>query len=833
MPCFVVCGNVKIVNAEKTKATDGSRVGKWWLALGLITACFLTATDGFAQLPVLGDYYAHDPSTMIKDGSRYYVFRTSQGIMGKYSTDLRNWTYSGQVFPGSPPAWTTNAVPGFTGFFWAPDVAYFNGRYNLYYSCSIFGTRTSAIGVATSTNLTSPAWTDRGKVVQSDATFSNPNTDTTSFNCIDPSILVDTNGSVWMSYGSYSDGILVTQIDPATGRRLNTNSVGTKVASSTVTFNQNTTEGSCLYQRGGFYYLFLNYGGCCSGIDSTYNIRVGRSANVTGPFLDLGGTNMLAGGGTMLLESTGRFIGPGHAAILNDNGTNWFTYHYYDGNDAGTAKLGLNRLYWSADNWPVLTNDWSALYTFDTGAREHLGLYNGTLQNNAVITNEPARGNVLQLDGVTNYVLLPHPVANASTFAAWVKWNGGADWQRIFDFGTNTSKYFFLTPRAFAAGMRFAIKNGGAEQQINAASALPTNSWCHVAVTLDGTKGILYLNGSPVGTNNALTIRPWQLLARTNYLGASQFAADPLFNGKIDSFRIFGRALSAAEIRDLAWAHPALAHRYSFNSGASNVWDSIGLAHGTLQGSAIITNGALKLTGATGGYVNLPGGLVSGAAAVTVEFWATFGVNGNWARVFDFGNINGSSGQNYFFFSPHSGVGGQRMELNSTATKTYDITNTLDSRTVHVVCIVDPPNNYAAVFTNGVLESSQTGVWPAFTSVSASWCFLGRSLWSADAYLNATIDEFRIYDGRLTPPEIAADFQFGPDTLALPVTLAQTNSPASLALSWPSWAIGFAPQGSADLTGWTAGNFLPELANDRWQLTLPTTNAAQFFRLRR
>jgi hypothetical protein len=85
---------------------------------------------------------------------------------------------------------------------------------------------------------------------------------------------------------------------------------------------------------------------------------------------------------------------------MNDNGTNWFTYHYYDGNDNGNAKLGLNRLYWTPDNWPALTNDWSAFYTFNTDAREHLGLYNGALQDGATITNEPARGNVLYLDGV-------------------------------------------------------------------------------------------------------------------------------------------------------------------------------------------------------------------------------------------------------------------------------------------------------------------------------------------------------------------------------------------------------------------------------------------------
>ncbi|MGC3961182.1 MAG: family 43 glycosylhydrolase [Verrucomicrobiota bacterium] len=699
---------------------------------------------------------------------------------------------------------------------------------------SSWGTIDSAIGLVTSPSLISPTWTDQGKVVQSDASpcCVQPETDTTIFNCIDPSILVDTNGSIWMVYGSYSDGILVTQIDPSTGKRLNAASVGTKVASSSTSFFSNTTEGAHLHQRGGYYYLFLNYGGCCSGVDSTYNIRVGRSANPTGPYLDKNGVNMLNAGGTVILESTGRFIGPGHTGILMEGSTNWFTYHYYDANNNGAPTIGLNQLFWTADGWPALTNDWSALFTFDTDAREHRALYNGTLQNGASITNETARGKALQLDGATNYVSLPNAVANASTFAAWVKWNGGADWQRLFDFGSNTTKYLFLTPRANTGVMRFAIKNGGAEQLINAPTALPTNSWVHLAVTLDGQRGVLYQNGLPVATNGLMTIRPWQLLTRSNYVGESQFASDPLFNGHVDSFRIFGRALSAAEIKSLAWAHPALAHRYSFTS---NAWDSVGMAHGTLKGNAVVTNGALKLTGASGGYVDLPGGLVSGSSAVSIEFWASFGVNGNWARVFDFGNISGANGQNYFFFSPRTSTGAHRLETSAGTLRTFDVTGIYDNRTMHVVCVADPTANFAAIYTNGVLEASLTATWPAFTSVNTSWAFIGRSLFSADAWLNGTIDEFRIYDGRLTPEEIAVNYQFGPDALALPVTLTQSNIANNLTLSWPSWAAGFNAEATTDLAtpSWSAVLPAPTLTTDRWSLSLPQTNQTLIFRLKR
>ena len=776
---------------------------------------------GHAQLPVYGDYDAHDPSRITKQGNAYYVFRTSQGIMGKTSTDLRNWTYSGQVFPGKPPAWTTNAVPGFTGDFWAPDVIQLAGTYYLYYAVSTFGSQVSAIGLVTTTNLGTGPWVDQGAVIQS--------TSGNAYNCIDPCPLMDANGALWLTFGSYWDGIYLMQLNPATGKRISANSTLTRLA-----YNS-SIEGSFLWQQGGYYYLFVNWDTCCEGIDSTYNIRVGRSTSVSGPYLDRSGVNMVSGGGSMFLESTARFIGPGQAGILNDNGTNWLTYHYYDGNNGGTATLGLGQVTWSADGWPVFTNDWSAFYPFNTDAREHRGLYNGALEGGAVITNEPGRGNVLSLNGASQYALLPDSVANASTFAGWVKWNGGAAWQRIFDFGTGTGAYLYLTPAAGTGNLRFAITTSGTggEQQINAPGPLPTNSWCHFAVTLNGVTGVLYLDGLPVATNASLTIRPWQTLARTNFIGHSQFPADPLFNGEIDSFRVFSRALSATEIRDLAYAHPALAHRYSFTN---NAWDSIGMAHGTLLGGAVATNGALVLSGAAGGYVNLPGGLLSGSAAATIEFWATFGVNGNWARVFDFGTNSGGNGQNYVFFTPHNSSGAVQMEISvAPGTATLAAPGTFDNRTLHVVCLADPANGYSAIYTNGVLELAQTNSFPALTNVSSSWSFLGRSLFSADAWLNASIGELRIYDGRLTPQEIAVNDQYGPHNLALPVTLGQSNAAAGLTLSWPSWAVGFAPQSVTNLaaSGWTALTQTSSLAGDRWSLTLAKTNAVKFYRLQR
>ena len=166
-------------------------------------------------------------------------------------------------------------------------------------------------------------------------------------------------------------------------------------------------------------------------------------------------------------------------------------------------------------------------------------------------------GNALNLTG--GYASLPTGVVstlNDFTIAAWVKIDTLSTWSRIFDFGTGTTVNMFLTPRSGSGTVRFAIttSGGGGEQQINGASALATGIWQHVAVTLSGNTGTLYVNGVAVGTNTNMTLRPSSLGSTTqNYLGDSQYTADPALLGSIDDFRIIGRALSAAEIRQFIY----------------------------------------------------------------------------------------------------------------------------------------------------------------------------------------------------------------------------------------------------------------------------------------
>src|SRR6185295_15827829 len=133
------------------------------------------------------------------------------------------------------------------------------------------------------------------------------------------------------------------------------------------------------------------------------------------------------------------------------------------------------------------------------------------------------------------------------TIAAWVKLDSIGTWSRVFDFGTGTTVNMYLTPRATdtSGTTMFAITIGSYqnEQQIHGTAALTVGSWQHVAVTLAGTTGKLYVNGTLAGTNTGMTLHPSSLGSTTqNYLGDSQYSNDPSLLGSIDDFRIVGRA---------------------------------------------------------------------------------------------------------------------------------------------------------------------------------------------------------------------------------------------------------------------------------------------------
>ena len=160
--------------------------------------------------------------------------------------------------------------------------------------------------------------------------------------------------------------------------------------------------------------------------------------------------------------------------------------------------------------------------------------------------------NALPFDGKKNYVQLPATVANSEelTICMWVKWSGDSNWQRLFDFGTDTDHYMFMTMTG-GSGPRLTFKDGGSEQTVTLGSLFGSNRWRHVAVTLSSNAITVYFDGKQIARNTAIKTRPANFRPVYNYLGRSQYPADPTFKGQLDDVRIYNYALSEAEVRQL------------------------------------------------------------------------------------------------------------------------------------------------------------------------------------------------------------------------------------------------------------------------------------------
>jgi arabinan endo-1,5-alpha-L-arabinosidase len=318
------------------------------LVIGLVLA-----NSGYSDQP--RQVSIHDP-VMAKEGDTYYLFSTGPGITFYSSKDMKRWELRGRVFPGEP-SWARKVAKDFNGHLWAPDIAWHNGTYYLYYSVSAFGKNTSAIGVATNKTLNpgSPeyCWEDRGIVLQSI-----PNRDL--WNAIDPNVIVDEAGTAWMSFGSFWSGVKLVKLNSswtaptepqewyAIAKRERSVLVDDRHAGPA------EIEAPFIFRKGEYYYLFVSWGKCCLGVKSTYRIMIGRSKDVKGPYLDKDGRDLAAGGGTLLLGGNSAWPGLGHSGTYTFDGKDYLVFHAYEAADNGLQKLKIAELTWDADGWPVV-----------------------------------------------------------------------------------------------------------------------------------------------------------------------------------------------------------------------------------------------------------------------------------------------------------------------------------------------------------------------------------------------------------------------------------------------------------------------------------------------
>jgi hypothetical protein len=222
--------------------------------------------------------------------------------------------------------------------------------------------------------------------------------------------------------------------------------------------------------------------------------------------------------------------------------------------------------------------------------------------------------------------------------------------------------------------------------------------------------------------------------------------------------------------------HATLIHRYSFTSDAS---DSVGTANGTnlvtgTSATPVAYNGGQAVMDGTGGYIQLPGGLVSGLTNLSIEIWATYsGVGNAWQRFFDFGNTDaGGAGAYDLFVTPNYGGSGGKLRVGiADADPGYNNERDVSSPNVfptgteaYVVLTLGPTN--VALYVNGAVDSSGASAsYFPLSVVQDVLDYIGRSVYNADPAYNGSFNEFRIHDSILSAPQVAASFASGPDTV--------------------------------------------------------------------
>ncbi len=314
----------------------------------------------------------HDPVMAYENGT-YYLLSTGMGLQWATSKDRKSWIIQPTPFIEQLPEWTHDSVPGFRNHVWAPDIIRWHDRWWLAYSCSTFGKNTSAIGLM-SANRLNGQWRDEGCLVASKEKRDD-------WNAIDPTIVVDDNDQLWLTWGSFWDGIQIAKIkseelgiksgaglatpnssllipnSKTVARRYSKGAPNAPENPTSQFAGRNAIEAPFILKHGGWYYLFVSWDYCCRGAKSSYRVAVGRSKNVNGPYTDHDGKPMSEGGGTLFLEGDKEeFEAAGHCAAYDlENGETIFICHGYSTRLNGASILIQRTVKWTDDGWPTLS----------------------------------------------------------------------------------------------------------------------------------------------------------------------------------------------------------------------------------------------------------------------------------------------------------------------------------------------------------------------------------------------------------------------------------------------------------------------------------------------
>ena len=504
-------------------------------------------------------------------------------------------------------------------------------------------------------------------------------------------------------------------------------------------------------------------------------------------------------------------------ATFGPNNPFWTrTFAFGDQNGSGAEATGMDYCHYAGGDWQNMNVQTPASGVF---ANNHGGLngqtnihvtivvdpvanklyyYNSTaLMSNPVLSNGQG-GTVPALSGINDTLCL----IGKSLFDADATLEGAIDEFRIYS-GVVPGWVIALND---VSGPNSIVTNPGPVQALHFSSPvnpLIVNQTSQQQLTgdftnLTGVNLVLYGGVTYSSLNTGVLTIDTNGVVKGVAVGTGKVVAS--FGG-----------LSATNTLTVVSLPAVLTHRYSFNTDG-DASDSVGGANGTLQGGATVSGGQLVLGG--GGYLDLPAGQINIATntSVTFEAWVTFGDPATWAYLFAFGNIVGSGGQNHIACVPASENGGFHhwgITENFAQGITTFWAHSWNNMTTHITCVVDPPTSAISIYRDGVLESAVYNAPGVLSSIATNYGFLGRSFYSADPLLNASIDEFRLYSGALTPAQVALTQKVGPNSAS--IVLGALTSIVVAPTTYPAFAAAVPPVILANYANLQGFNLVPNV----------------------
>ena len=385
-----------------------------------------------ASVAFAGDWFAkdnlqpgHDPS-MVRFEDGYALMSTNNNLQLWTSEDAYTWRDHRSTVSGVPQ-WAYTYAPKTEGI-WAPDIFYMNGEYRVYYCVSEFGVRNSAIGYQSTTSIvpgsTGYGWKDHGHVFHTKQ-------GTDSYNAIDADVVKDTEGNYWMAFGSFGLGIQLIKLDATTGYQASDDKTVYNIARRTSKESGGAEEGPSLIEHNGQYFLFTAWDKCCqqgANIEqTTYKTAYGRADKVTGPYKDRAGYSMASGGGTILLERYGRYVGPGGGEAFQDLNRVRFVHHYYDLNGDKYNHIHIRDVVFTEDNWAEMGQPFLGRYL--SAEVEH-GALTRAVSGDLAITrsNTASNGEYLAyVNTAGSKIRLPMNIMQAGDYLLRYRYANGGD----------------------------------------------------------------------------------------------------------------------------------------------------------------------------------------------------------------------------------------------------------------------------------------------------------------------------------------------------------------------------------------------------------------------